>query len=175
MLSASQKELLTETANRYATSLTPQAQSYLSERGITPEVANTFLLGSVVEPGAGHEHATNRLSIPYISPTGVVGIKFRAIDRETKSKYIYPTGKRSGYITLLIFIRVAILLPFARVKLTQLYSLVWYKYLLLVWLEYHNGRITSRDYSSLTVISTFLPTMMLKRTDVILAKNWPSA
>ena len=96
MLNAEQRKLLTETAERYAQSLTPQAQSYLSERGITPEVASTFLLGSVVEPGAGHEHALNRLSIPYITPTGVVGIKFRAIDMETKPKYIYPTGQKVG-------------------------------------------------------------------------------
>ena len=96
MLSKSQKELLTETAERYAQSLTPLAQSYLSARGITQEVASTFLLGSVVEPSAGHEHAEGRISISYITPTGVVGIKFRALDQETKPKYIYPTGQKVG-------------------------------------------------------------------------------
>lgn len=101
MLNESQKKLLTETAQRYAQSLTPQAQSYLSERGITQEVANTFLLGSVVDPAAGHEHATGRISIPYITPTGVVGLKFRSIDNETKPKYIYPTGQKVGLFNVL--------------------------------------------------------------------------
>ena len=58
-------------------------------------MAATFLLGSVVEPSAGHEHATGRLSIPYITPAGVVGIKFRAIGDSTP-KYLWPTGQKIG-------------------------------------------------------------------------------
>ena len=95
MLNAEQKKLLTESAERYSKSLTPQALSYLEARGITQEVANTFLLGSVVEPSAGHEHAIGRLSIPYLTPAGVVGIKFRAID-DTTPKYLWPTGQKIG-------------------------------------------------------------------------------
>jgi len=64
-------------------------------------VASTYLLGSVVDPGAGHEHADGRISIPYLTPTGVVGIKFRAIDPETKPKYIYPTGQKVGLYNVL--------------------------------------------------------------------------
>ena len=48
-----------------------------------------------MEPSAGHEHAVNRLSIPYITPAGVVGIKFRAIGDSTP-KYLWPTGQKSG-------------------------------------------------------------------------------
>ena len=95
MLNAEQKNLLTEAANRYSRNLTPQAASYLEGRGITREVADRFLLGSVLEPSAGHEHSTGRLSIPYQTPTGVVGMKFRSIDGGTP-KYLYPTGQKVG-------------------------------------------------------------------------------
>jgi len=95
MLNAKQRQSLTEAAERYSSNLTPQAASYLAGRGLTKEVANTFLLGSVVEPSAGHEHATGMLSIPYITPAGVVGIKFRRLDDGTP-KYIWPTGQKIG-------------------------------------------------------------------------------
>ena len=95
MLNAEQKNLLTEAANRYSRNLTPQAASYLEGRGITKEVADRFLLGSVLEPSAGHEHSAGRLSIPYQTPTGVVGMKFRSIDGGTP-KYLYPTGQKVG-------------------------------------------------------------------------------
>jgi len=95
MLNAEQRRLLTEAADKYHNDLTPQAASYLAARGITKEVASTFRLGSVVEPSAGHEHAVGRLSIPYITPAGVVGIKFRAIGDSTP-KYLWPTGQKIG-------------------------------------------------------------------------------
>jgi len=100
MLSAEQKNLLTEAAERYSRNLTPQAASYLAGRGITKEVAERFLLGSVVEPSAGHEHSTGRLSIPYQTPTGVVGMKFRTIDGGTP-KYLYPTGQKVGLFNVI--------------------------------------------------------------------------
>ena len=95
MLSAKQRQLLTEAAERYSNNLTQQAASYLAGRGLTKEVADTFLLGSVVEPSAGHELATGMLSIPYITPAGVVGIKFRRLDDGTP-KYLWPTGQKIG-------------------------------------------------------------------------------
>jgi len=100
MLNEKQRQLLTDAADKYCTSLTPQAASYLAERGITKEVASTFRLGSVVDPSAGHEHAINRLSIPYITPAGVVGIKFRAVDGSTP-KYLWPTGQKIGLFNVL--------------------------------------------------------------------------
>ena len=92
MLNEKQRALLTDASERYYNNLTPQAVSYLRGRGITKEAASLFRLGSVVEPSAGHEHAIGRLSIPYITPAGVVGIKFRAID-DTTPKYLWPTGQ----------------------------------------------------------------------------------
>jgi len=95
MLNEKQRALLTDASERYHKSLTPQAVSYLLGRGITKEAASLFRLGSVVEPSAGHEHSVGRLSIPYITPAGVVGIKFRAID-DTTTKYLWPTGQKIG-------------------------------------------------------------------------------
>jgi len=95
MLNAEQKALLTEAAQRYADHIEPQALSYLQERGISPQVASTYQLGSVVEPSVGHEHAVGMLSIPYRTPSGVVGIKFRRIDGGTP-KYLWPTGQKIG-------------------------------------------------------------------------------
>jgi len=100
MLNAEQRNLLTEAAEKYCSSLTPQAASYLEARGITAEVAHTFRLGSVVEPSAGHEHAVGRLSIPYLTPAGVVGIKFRSID-DTTPKYLWPSGQKIGLYNVL--------------------------------------------------------------------------
>lgn len=54
-----------------------------------------FHLGTVHEPAPGHEHGNGCLAIPYRTPTGVVGIKFRRIDGGDP-KYIYPIGQKVG-------------------------------------------------------------------------------
>ena len=95
MLSEKQRQLLTDSAMRYASSLTQEALSYLAGRGISQEVANTFLLGSVVEPSSGHELGEGMLSIPYRTPAGIVGVKFRRLDSGTP-KYLWPTGQKVG-------------------------------------------------------------------------------
>jgi DNA primase len=95
MLNAEQRKSLTEAAEKYHNSLTPETLSYLEGRGISREVADTFLLGNVIEPSGGHEHVVGRLSIPYRTPAGVVGMKFRSMD-ETAPKYLYPTGQKVG-------------------------------------------------------------------------------
>ena len=95
MLNEKQRELLTDAAERYSKNLTPQALSYLQGRGVTEEVASTFLLGSVVDPTAGHELAVGMLSIPYRTPAGVVGLKFRRLDDGTP-RFLWPTGQKVG-------------------------------------------------------------------------------
>lgn len=95
MLSTEQKSLLTDVAAKYYEGINHQTASYLASRGITKEVAATFLLGTVKDPAPGHEHANGCLSIPYITQSGVVGIKFRRIDG-SQPKYIWPTGQKIG-------------------------------------------------------------------------------
>ena len=100
MLSLEQKQLLTETAHRYHEALDRQTTSYLLERGITKEAADTFLLGTVHDPAPGHEHAVGCLAIPYRTPTGAVGIKFRRVDGGSP-KYIWPTGQKVGMFNVI--------------------------------------------------------------------------
>lgn len=100
MLNEKQRASLTDAAERYSNNLTPQARSYLEGRGLTEEAISTYLLGSVVEPVAGHELATGLLSIPYRTPAGVVGLKFRRIDDGTP-KYLWPTGQKVGLFNVM--------------------------------------------------------------------------
>lgn len=77
-LSASLKESLGEAATTYHKTVA-QAADYLKGRGITGEAAVTFRLGYVDEPLIGDEDYQGRLAIPYLTPTGVVDIRYRSI------------------------------------------------------------------------------------------------
>ena len=57
---------------------TGHALAYLEGRGITADVAHTFRLGYVAEPVLGDEQYQGRLAIPYVTPSGVVDIRYRA-------------------------------------------------------------------------------------------------
>lgn len=78
----------------YAESLTPQATEWLAGRGIDPDVAARFQLGVVETPAQGHEAYVGRLSIPYQTPAGPVGINFRALHGE-EPKYLKPAGSKN--------------------------------------------------------------------------------
>lgn len=71
-----------------------QIADYLESRGITSEMARAAKLGYVTDPMLGHEQFTGRMSIPYITPTGVVSIRFRAIGDESP-KYLQPSGEKT--------------------------------------------------------------------------------
>ena len=100
MLSDEQKLSLTECAKRYNSYLDEEILSYLEGRGIIKETADRFQLGKVLEPHAGHELATGMLSIPYLTPSGVVGLKFRRLDDGTP-KYLWPSGQKVGMYNVL--------------------------------------------------------------------------
>lgn len=89
--SASQKELLDRATARYAESIY-QAEDYLRSRGIPLEVARLAQLGVVVEPEVGHEAFHGRLSIPYITKTGAVDLRFRSLNPAVEPKYMGMTG-----------------------------------------------------------------------------------
>lgn len=74
---------MTEAVQTYASALPGSVASrYLEGRGISSEVATSFQLGYVESPSIGHERYRGRLAIPYLTPTGVVSIRFRAIPDE---------------------------------------------------------------------------------------------
>ena len=95
MLNEKQRNLLTDAAQRYSNSRNEATASYLQARGISKTVADMYLLGSVADPASGHEQAVGMLSIPYMTPSGVVGMKFRRLD-DGNPKYLWPTGQKVG-------------------------------------------------------------------------------
>lgn len=91
--SASQREFLESAVSTYSQEL-HHATAYLEARGISVQVANMFRLGVVKEPRIGHEQYVGRLAIPYLTPTGVVDIRFRSID-ESEPKYLGLAGAKT--------------------------------------------------------------------------------
>jgi len=89
--SLSQKELLGRAAAKYAANIY-QAEDYLASRGITREAARMARFGVVEEPEIGHEAFQGRLSIPYITKSGVVDIRFRSLHPAVEPKYMGMTG-----------------------------------------------------------------------------------
>jgi len=89
--SLSQKELLGRAAAKYAGNI-HLAEGYLASRGITREVARLARYGVVSEPEVGHEAFIGRLSIPYITKTGVVDLRFRSLNPAVEPKYMGMTG-----------------------------------------------------------------------------------
>lgn len=91
MLSEDAKLLLEQAAQVYNSQI-GSAATYLAGRGISEKAAHTHLLGYVAEPVIGHEDMQGRLAIPYITPTGVVDIRFRAVTPDVTPKYLSRSG-----------------------------------------------------------------------------------
>ncbi len=98
--SVSQKELLGKATERYSQNIY-QAEDYLKQRGIPLEVARLARLGVVVEPEVGHEAFIGRLSIPYITKTGVVDLRFRSLNPAVEPKYMGLTGAETKMYNVL--------------------------------------------------------------------------
>jgi DNA primase len=94
MLSVDAKNLLEQATETYANQI-DQAAAYLAARGISREAAVTHRLGYVAEPLVGHERYVGRLAIPYLTPTCVADIRFRAINEEDSPKYLSREGAES--------------------------------------------------------------------------------
>lgn len=81
--SSSMKKLLDESTAHYQKQLenNPIALTYLEKRGFTKQSILSFRLGVVENPlpDSGHDFQIDRISIPYITQTGIVQIRFRAV------------------------------------------------------------------------------------------------
>jgi len=97
---ASQKDLLDKATTKYAGSIF-QAEDYLKSRGIPLEIARLASLGVVAEPEVGHEAFHGRLSIPYITKTGVVDLRFRSLNPAVEPKYMGMTGAETKMYNVL--------------------------------------------------------------------------
>jgi DNA primase len=91
MLSEDAKLLLEQAAIAYNGQI-GSAAAYLTARGISERAAHIHLLGYVEEPVIGHEDMQGRLSIPYVTPTGTVDIRFRSVHLDDSPKYLSRSG-----------------------------------------------------------------------------------
>jgi hypothetical protein len=96
-LSASQRSTLDRAAATYAADVHLAAE-FLAARGITEAAARSSLLGVVSEPVTyEHKRFRGRLSIPFVTPAGVVQMRFRCLEDhdcrdEGHGKYDSPGG-----------------------------------------------------------------------------------
>lgn len=90
-LSKSQRELLAKATENYEGNLS-EVLPYLASRGITEETARMFRLGFVANPEAGHEPYVGKLAIPYLTPAGVIDIRFRSLNNDGGPKYMSRPG-----------------------------------------------------------------------------------
>ena len=92
-LSNSQRQFLLQAATEYAQHI-PQAASYLATRGLSVDEARKFHIGVVDNPLPGHEGYKGKLVIPYVTPSGVVDLRFRSIHGEDP-KYLGLPGAKT--------------------------------------------------------------------------------
>jgi len=83
--SYSMRNGLEEATRSYAKQLDGSpVQEHLLSRGITKEAQDYFSLGYVGDPSKGHEKYVGAMSIPYLTRSGVVTIRFRTFGRGAK-------------------------------------------------------------------------------------------
>lgn len=97
-LSGQRRTQLAQATERYAEAfMASPAEEYLNTRGIPVEVAQRYQLGYVADPVEGHERFRGRLAIPYLTPSGVVGMRFRSFDPDSDApKYDSEAGQRTA-------------------------------------------------------------------------------
>lgn len=90
-LNNSQRQFLLQATQRYAERI-EIAERYLLSRQLSVDEAKVFHLGVVEDPLPGHEPYKGRLAIPYITPSGVVDIRFRDLTGTHDAKYMGLVG-----------------------------------------------------------------------------------
>lgn len=93
-LSVSARKTLALAAETYAQNVF-ELEGFLTARGIGESAALGHLLGKVCDPLPGHERLEGMMSIPYLTPAGVVALKFRQLDPERTPKYDAPSGQHA--------------------------------------------------------------------------------
>lgn len=105
-LSVEQRRFFEQAVTQYQSDLAgdTSAQEYLTGRGIGPSEAATFRLGVAQRPLPGHEQYRGRLAIPYLTPAGVVNIRFRCAEAhecEGHPKYLSAEGAGTNLYNVL--------------------------------------------------------------------------
>ena len=87
MLSSSLRDFLQEATEAYVEQRTPDFWEYVESRNLNEDQVDEFSLGLVDDPLPGHEMFRDHVCIPYLTPNGTVGMKFRNLDPNAKQKY----------------------------------------------------------------------------------------
>ena len=95
-LSSSHRQFLLQATHQYANQI-HLATEYLATRNLSVAEAQRFHLGVVKDALPGHEQYLGRLAIPYITPSGVVDIRFRAIGNADPKYMGMPGAKTSMF------------------------------------------------------------------------------
>ena len=90
---------LTHAAHHYYQYVS-EAADYLKGRGVTGEMAQQALLGVCRDPLPGHDQYEGRIVIPYLTPAGVVDLRFRCIDGSGPKYLSLPGHKPRLYNTV---------------------------------------------------------------------------
>lgn len=92
----SSTHFLEEATAAYQESLasSPEGMAYLAGRGLSENAVRTARLGLCSTPLPGHEPFSHMISIPYVTPAGVRGFKFRQMG-DALPKYNAPMGQRT--------------------------------------------------------------------------------
>jgi hypothetical protein len=104
--SDSQKNWLGKTAERYHEALMEDETilSYLADRALDRDAVIGARLGLVVDPDPAHDNYVGRLSIPFLTPTGIVHMRFRCLhnhDHVGHGKYEGPAGEETRLYNVL--------------------------------------------------------------------------
>jgi DNA primase len=97
VLSNAQRKSLAKRAESYHEQLfspsgTDLLDYLIDARGLEPETLSQFQLGAVVNPEGGDEQALGKVSIPYITRSGPVALRFRRGPNGDGPKYWQPPG-----------------------------------------------------------------------------------
>lgn len=96
--SRSSKELLGVATNEYQSQLSGSlGESTLGERGLSPQTISHFRLGTVVSPISGDEMFQGRITIPYLTVSGVVSMRFKRIGEHGSKMMVHPGDKARPY------------------------------------------------------------------------------
>lgn len=109
------RRLLNEATESYQKQLagSPAEEYLMEERGYSREVLQSFQIGFVGKPELGDDIYRNRISIPFITKTGVVAIQFRSIGPEKPNRFLMRGSNKR------IFNPTVLLYPHRRVYLCE--------------------------------------------------------
>lgn len=101
MLSPSLRSSLEKATATFAANVDHLA-SFLTPRGIDRAVAVAFRLGFVSDEIPGYERFVGMMSVPYVTPGGVVAVKFRRLNGDLP-KYDAPSGQHARLYNVAAF------------------------------------------------------------------------